>query len=115
MLKNALEYVRHKPSILNSTNHLGKTPLVLVAEAQSTEENETIARMLLKAGADPNAGQVSPLMAAVREKNYRVMRVLHEFGVLADSGSDPGDTPVSFALQYNDSKLLEEILGWKNA
>lgn len=56
MLKTALEYVRHKISILNLTNHLGKTPLVLVAEAYSTEENERIARMLLMAGADPKAG-----------------------------------------------------------
>ena len=53
-------------------------------------------------------------MAAIREKNYRVMRVLHEFGLRVEGGRDPGDSPVSFALQYNDPKLLEEILSWKN-
>ena len=46
--------------------------------------------MLLTAGADYRAGQVSPLMTAIREKNYKVMRVLHEFGVRSDDGAvDP--------------------------
>ena len=66
---------------MNSVNHLGKTPLVLVAESLSTEENANIAKLLLLAGADPKAGSVNPLNAAIREKNYRVMRVFYEFGV----------------------------------
>lgn len=40
-----------------------------------------MARMLVKAGANTKAGTVNPLMAAIREKNYRVMRVLYESGV----------------------------------
>ena len=52
-------------------------------------------------------------MAAIREKNYRVMRVFYEFGVQTDDA--PTSSPVNFALQYNDPKLLEEVLQWKNA
>ena len=92
---------------------MGKTPLVLVAESASTEENEKIARIILQNGTNPIAGAVNPLMAAIREKNYRVMRVLHEYGVRADD-LNPGDSPVGLALQYNDPRLLEEILSWKN-
>ena len=54
MLEVLLSYVKDR-DLLNWKNHLGKTPLVLVAEAASTEENESIAKMLLGAGVDPKA------------------------------------------------------------
>ena len=93
-----LESVRDVKKMLDRANHYGKTPLVMVAEGASTEENEKIARMLLKAGADPKAGQVNPLMAAVREKNYRVMRILYDHGVQPDASDGENLTPVHFAL-----------------
>ena len=77
MLRVMLGY-ENKTEVLSRPNHYGKTPLVLVAESGNTEANEQVAKMLIKAGVDPKAGQVNPLMAAIREKNYRVMRVLYE-------------------------------------
>lgn len=70
--------------------------------------------MLIQSGADPKAGQVNPLMAAIREKNYRVMRVLYEHGVMPDQDDSTKLSPVQFALQYNDPKLLNEVLQWRN-
>ena len=54
-------------------------------------------------------------MTAIREKNYKVMRVLHEFGVRSDDGAvDPSQSPVQYALQYNDPNLLDELLNWQD-
>ena len=88
----------------------------MIAEGANTESNERCARMLLATGINPMAGQVNPLMAAIREKNYRVMRVLYEFGVVPESDGEVGKSlsPIQFALQYNDPKLLEEVLQWQN-
>ena len=80
MLSIMLDYIKDSTS-LNQANHLGKTPIVHIAESANREVNEKSARMLLAQGANPRAGEVNPLMAAIREKNYRVMRVLYEHGV----------------------------------
>ena len=109
MLRVLLEYVKDR-EVLSYQNSLGKTPLVLVAESNNTEENERMARMLLAAGVDPKADQVNPVMASIREKNYRVMRVLYEFGVEPDDTDEYSSSPIQFALQYNDPKLLNEVL-----
>ena len=65
-----------------------------MAESENSEANEQVARMLIKAGANPKAGTVNPLMAAIREKNYRVMRVLYESGVSPNDGDSFTPTPV---------------------
>ena len=69
---------------MNQVNSIGKTPLVMVAEAANTEQNEAVARLLLESGADPNFGEFNPLIVAIRSKNYRVMRLLYEQGVLLE-------------------------------
>ena len=93
MLRTMLYYVKSK-EVLSSQNVLGKTPLVMVAEGANTESNERCARMFLATGINPMAGQVNPLMAAIREKNYRVMRVLYEFGVEPESGEGKSLSPI---------------------
>ena len=40
------------------------------------------------------------------------MRVLNEYGVKPDEEDGKSLTPVHFALQYNDAKLLDEVLQW---
>ena len=47
-----LGFVKEK-AVLNQINNIGKTPLVMVAEAANTEQNEQVAKLLLEAGADP--------------------------------------------------------------
>lgn len=93
MLRTMLLFVKDRDA-LSRPNALGKTPLVMVAEGANTESNERCARMLLATGIDPQAGQVNPLMAAIREKNYRVMRVLYEFGVEPEFGDGKSMSPV---------------------
>ena len=112
-IQTFLGFVKEK-HILNQINSQGKTPLVMVAESANTEQNEQIARMLLQAGASPDACQLNPLIVAIRNKNYRVMRVLYEHGVDPHMLQQNSLTPIQFALQHNDSKLLAEILSWKN-
>ena len=46
MLGIMLDYIKD-PASLNQANHLGKTPIVHIAESANTEVNEKIARMLL--------------------------------------------------------------------
>ena len=54
---------------------------MLVAEAANTEQNEQVAKLLLEAGADPSSCEFNPLIVAIRSKNYRVMRLMYEYGV----------------------------------
>ena len=75
-----LGFVKEK-AVLNQINNIGKTPLVMVAEAANTEQNEQVAKLLLEAGADPASCQFNPLIVAIRSKNYRVMRLLYEYGI----------------------------------
>lgn len=42
------------------------------------------------------------------------MRVLYEFGVEPDDTDEYSSSPIQFALQYNDPKLLNEVLQWRN-
>jgi hypothetical protein len=55
--------------------------LIVAAESANTSNNETAIRMLLKAGADPNACSVNPIIAAIKAKNYKAMRAFYENGV----------------------------------
>jgi len=55
-----------------------------VAESPSNDTNsETCASLLLQNGALTTAGKINPLLAAIKAKNYKVMRLLYK------NGADP--------------------------
>jgi len=70
--------------------------------------------MLLKAGADPNACSVNPIIAAIKAKNYKAMRAFYENGVAPSVSEEHQQSPIQFALMHNDPRLLTEILEWKD-
>jgi ankyrin repeat protein len=99
-------------AIVNQQNYYGKTPLCIVAESPTNDgSSEACADLLLQAGARTSVGTVNPLLAAIKTKNYKVMRLLHKHGA---NPNEQGDflSPIQFAIQNNDSRLLSEILDW---
>jgi ankyrin repeat protein len=62
--------------------------------------------MLLESGADPHPSAHNPLLLAIKNKNYKVMRLLYKYGGSPDSDSKKDMTPMQFALEYNDARLL---------
>ena len=75
--------------IVNQVNYYGKTPLCLIAESPSNDTaSETCADLLLQVGSLATAGQVNPLLAAIKSKNYKVMRLLYKHGADPNAQGD---------------------------
>jgi len=79
-------------------NKHGKTPLIMLAEAANTSNNELSVQFLMKAGADPRTCSINPITAAIKAKNYKIMRALYELGVDPNLSEEYHQNPVSFAL-----------------
>jgi ankyrin repeat protein len=75
-------------------NKHGKSPVILLAEAANTANNEMSVRLLLKAGADPRACSINPITAAIKAKNYKVMRTLYEHGVDPNLSDEYHQSPI---------------------
>jgi ankyrin repeat protein len=78
------------------------------------------ARLLLAAGADPNAASnvphqnpalriTSPLHQAVRGGDARTARLLIQYGAKLDTRDNTGETPLSLAVARGDTTCLEVI------
>lgn len=107
-----LEYLRDKikfPSIVNTRDRAGKTPLhwaVLAAKEQSVE-------MFLKEGADPNipdsasSAKGFPLHTAVDFEQTGIVALLLKGGARTDVKDAYGQTPMDIALRKNNPALIQ--------
>lgn len=108
----ALEYIATIIPDINSVEERFNAPVIVLAAAWGVTD---AVRILLEAGADPNAGNdnqgQSALMWAVKSHENR----MEMFELLLDSGanvnirSDLGETPLSLARRY-DNREMEKML-----
>ena len=80
MLKTFVDQVDDKQTIVNAVNFYQETPLCLVAGEPGGQDNEFKAKTLIAVGASSFASELNPLHIAVRNKNYKIMRLLYKQG-----------------------------------
>jgi len=71
-----------------------------------------IAKMLLEAGADPNARQergFAPLHDAAANGNAPLVELLLTHGALADAKTDDGKTPADMAAERGHKEVIERL------
>lgn len=99
MLEIFLGYIKGNKQtcyeIVNQENYYGKSPICLVAESPTNDTNsETCANLLLQVGANCSIGKVNPLLAAIKCKNYKVMRLLYKHGADPNSLGEDFLSPI---------------------
>ena len=105
MEDDALDLLGIKIDNVNARGILGDTPLHV-----ATVWGLDTARILLKAGANPNLpGEYdhTPLHQAVMGKNYEMAKLLLEYGASPDLVNEDGFTPAEYAEDSDDPRLRE--------
>lgn len=128
--------VKEKPSLLNAKDRRGSTPLILACYYNNTDVvkyliNEvddingsnkdgsplmaaavkgynTIARLLLNAGADPNLedmNQTTALHYAAMFKNHELALLLLEAGADPHHKNNVGQSPMDYVIVQNDERM----------
>jgi len=106
-LQSILNDIADQPSFcgftvdgVNSKGHCGETPLHIVASWRDIRA----ARLLLEAGADPNAhgedGE-TPLHCAVLHQDWELAKLLLAFGASKEEQTTGGSTPLDIARICN--------------
>jgi len=85
---------------------------VTALHAAVARRDVEIAKMLLEAGADPNARQergFAPLHDAAANGNAPLVELLLTHGALADAKTDDGKTPADMAAERGHKELVERL------
>jgi ankyrin repeat protein len=104
----ALLLERGADATVRARNAMAVEPLHSAAAADQTE----IARMLLDAGADPNAvqeGGFAPLHAAGHSGNAELAELLLERGADRSRATDAGQTAADFARESGHALLADSL------
>jgi ankyrin repeat protein len=94
---------------LNAPDADGATPLAWAAHLDRPE----LARLLLGAGADPNAANhygVTPLSLACTNRSERMVEVLLAAGADPNASQANGETPLLIAARTGSARILRQLL-----
>lgn len=91
---------------IDQQSKLGLTPLGL---AVSLDDSETIER-LIRFGADPNAGETSPLIEAINRRSVESVRALVNNGADPTTADGSGTIPLIQAALMGNSEILSLLL-----
>ena len=81
----------------------------LTRACQASADAEPIARLLLDAGADPNVGSTTPIMAALATRRESLVRLLLERGARVDA-RDSSDRDVSWWAKFSKRPALIQLI-----
>lgn len=97
---------------MNQTNEYQETPLCLLAGEPF--DNDMKVKLLIETGASCFASDLNPLHIAIKNKNFKIMRVLYRQGDASPSRNLSNEkNPLEMAIIQNDNQLVRELLHWK--
>lgn len=103
-------YLILKGARVNSPSH---NPMrVMPLHSASAGNHLAVAKVLLEAGADPNAAQADefvPIHAAAQNGNAEMIRLLLEYGADPTLETSDGSTAVDFARQSGSDEVLAAL------
>lgn len=118
LLKTFLKDPKIK-TLLEETNSLGETALVVASylTAEKTLTWPKGIRSLLKAGANPNAKDVTqrtPLHYAVTAKNERIIRTLLKYGADPRETDSERESSIAIARRINAPEIVSILINWNS-
>jgi ankyrin repeat protein len=111
-LKNLLQ---SNPSIANTMDEQGLTPLIFAIECIEDPEIMTaIIKLLLEHGADPNQEDKetgsTPLIAAIENNNIEIIKLLLEHGANLENQDEKMFTPLNCAVEEGNMEIIKLLL-----
>lgn len=84
---------------VNFVSKDGESPLYNLLKVHNTRLVNTILRLFIENGADPNRGEEVPLISAAQQNRQKALHMLLESGALVDKTNRNGDTALIASLR----------------
>ncbi len=100
---------------INETNKIGETPLYLAAHNGHANVVKLLCSYRDVKGANTDLNKslnngTTPLHIAIQNKHFDVVNILIEYDVLINMKTSDGKTPLDFAYQADDLRIIELLL-----